>query len=157
MGGATVSTVVSEALCRVKVCPNPTDPWYHVCERCGSPAVHHHHKEPKGMGGSKERDVESNIVMLCHLHHEQAHGIGASSSGGKENGLVRSKEALPAEPGTSVRTVPAQEPPVRRHAGDASDGGLVKTPASRDATIATTVPSIAESLKPNGLESGVSE
>lgn len=71
------------ALCTVKVCPHPTDPWFHVCERCGSPAVHHHHRIPKGMGGSKERDVKENIVMLCARHHEEAHGIGASTAEGE--------------------------------------------------------------------------
>lgn len=73
-------SVTRTPLCRVKVCPHPSDPWYHVCAVCEAPAVHHHHNEPKGMGGSKERDVKENIVMLCAIHHMEEHGIGASSA-----------------------------------------------------------------------------
>lgn len=70
-----MASITSTPLCTVKVCPFPTDPWAHVCEKCESPAVHHHHRIPKGMGGSKERDTKSNIQMLCEPHHREAHGV----------------------------------------------------------------------------------
>lgn len=78
-----LSSVTRTPLCTVKVCPFPTDPWAHVCAVCEAPAVEHHHKIPKGMGGSKARDVKENIIMLCHTHHEQAHGIQEERNDGK--------------------------------------------------------------------------
>lgn len=66
-------------LCSVDYCPARTDPWWHVCQVCESPEIHHHHIEERGMGGSKSRKYDpANIIPLCALHHEQAHGIGAS-------------------------------------------------------------------------------
>lgn len=44
-----------------------------VCDLCGLPArssTHVHHRAPRGMGGSKQRDRLSNLLWLhsaCHL------------------------------------------------------------------------------------------
>lgn len=43
------------------------------CEVCGAKAVDIHHIEPKGMGGSKQRDYINNLVALCRSCHEKAH------------------------------------------------------------------------------------
>jgi hypothetical protein len=45
------------------------------CEVCGSRAVDIHHIEPRGMGGSKSRDVIENLMALCRpCHHEADFG-----------------------------------------------------------------------------------
>jgi hypothetical protein len=66
-----VTTVTREALCRAKVCPFPSDPFWHVCIVCGNPEVDHQHVDSRKMGGSKSRDVPENIVMLCRAHHDE--------------------------------------------------------------------------------------
>lgn len=115
-----------EALCRVKVCPRPSDPWFHECEVCQSPAVHHHHRIPKGMGGSKARDVKENIVMLCARHHEEAHGIGASSDGGEGTRQARGDASIGAESvGAAVVATPLPPSP-----GASSSGGEDMPPFS---------------------------
>lgn len=48
---------------------------YVVCEWCGGRACDVHHLRSRGMGGSKNRDVPSNLVALCRLCHNKAHGI----------------------------------------------------------------------------------
>ena len=47
-------------------------PWY-PCEVCGATAVDIHHIEPKGMGGSKQKDELWNLIALCRKCHEYAH------------------------------------------------------------------------------------
>lgn len=42
------------------------------CVHCGdTEAVAPHHRRNRGMGGSKERDVPSNIVVLCSILNGQ--------------------------------------------------------------------------------------
>ena len=42
------------------------------CEVCGTTAVDIHHIEPRGMGGSKEKDVIENLMALCRECHLDA-------------------------------------------------------------------------------------
>ena len=42
------------------------------CEVCNAKAVDIHHIEPRGMGGSKERDTIENLMALCRNCHYQA-------------------------------------------------------------------------------------
>jgi len=44
-----------------------------LCEVCGRVAVDVHHIEPKGMGGSKGKDVIENLIALCRACHSDAH------------------------------------------------------------------------------------
>ena len=44
------------------------------CEICGAVAVDIHHIDPKGMGGSKIKDIPENLIAVCRKHHLQAHG-----------------------------------------------------------------------------------
>jgi hypothetical protein len=39
------------------------------CEVCGAQAVDVHHIEPRGMGGSKDKDTIENLMGLCRQHH----------------------------------------------------------------------------------------
>ena len=39
------------------------------CEICGNQAVDIHHIEPRGMGGSKTKDVIDNLMGLCRACH----------------------------------------------------------------------------------------
>ena len=39
------------------------------CEVCGSKSVDIHHIEPRGMGGSKTKDVITNLQALCRACH----------------------------------------------------------------------------------------
>ena len=39
------------------------------CEICGAKAVDIHHIEPRGMGGSKTKDVIENLQALCRSCH----------------------------------------------------------------------------------------
>jgi hypothetical protein len=49
------------------------------CEVCGSRAVAVHLIRPRGMGGSKTRDVIENLMALCHsCHHEADFGTSLS-------------------------------------------------------------------------------
>lgn len=41
------------------------------CEVCGNPANDIHHIEARGMGGSKEKDVISNLQAVCRGCHIQ--------------------------------------------------------------------------------------
>ena len=43
------------------------------CEKCGVKAVDIHHIIPKGMGGSKTKDVIENLISLCRDCHNKAH------------------------------------------------------------------------------------
>ena len=43
------------------------------CAICLRPGIEVHHIWPKGMGGSKERDIPENWISLCHSHHMAAH------------------------------------------------------------------------------------
>jgi predicted HNH restriction endonuclease len=43
------------------------------CYICGKTAVDIHHIEPRGMGGSKTKDVIDNLIPLCRSCHEAAH------------------------------------------------------------------------------------
>lgn len=43
-----------------------------LCERCGFVAVDIHHIDPRGMGGSKTKDVIENLIALCRSCHEMA-------------------------------------------------------------------------------------
>jgi hypothetical protein len=40
------------------------------CEVCGRRAVDIHHIEPRGMGGSKTRDVIENLMALFRICHD---------------------------------------------------------------------------------------
>ena len=44
-----------------------------VCEQCGKtqPAMHYHHRRPRGMGGSKASDTNgaANCVLVCDKCH----------------------------------------------------------------------------------------
>ena len=42
------------------------------CEVCGRSAVDIHHINPRGMGGSKTKDVIENLQALCREHHNLA-------------------------------------------------------------------------------------
>lgn len=66
-----MTAITRVPLCSVRVCPYPSDEGWHHCIICGANAVEHQHVEPRGMGGSKARDVPENIVMLCHACHEK--------------------------------------------------------------------------------------
>lgn len=39
------------------------------CEVCGKKAVDIHHIEPRGMGGSKQKDNIENLMALCRACH----------------------------------------------------------------------------------------
>lgn len=39
------------------------------CEVCDKTAVDIHHIEPRGMGGSSERDTPENLMALCRECH----------------------------------------------------------------------------------------
>ena len=39
------------------------------CEVCDTTAVDIHHIEPRGMGGSKEKDTPENLMALCRDCH----------------------------------------------------------------------------------------
>jgi len=41
------------------------------CEVCDTTAVDIHHIEPRGMGGSKEKDTPDNLMALCRECHTQ--------------------------------------------------------------------------------------
>lgn len=43
-----------------------------LCENCNAPAVDIHHLEPRGMGGSKNKDVIDNLMALCRNCHIKA-------------------------------------------------------------------------------------
>lgn len=38
---------------------------------CNYPAVDIHHIQARGMGGSKTKDVPSNLMALCRFHHKE--------------------------------------------------------------------------------------
>jgi len=44
---------------------------YIPCEVCTSPAVDIHHISPRGMGGSKTKDVIENLAGLCRKCHDK--------------------------------------------------------------------------------------
>ena len=45
------------------------------CEVCGAQAQDIHHIQPRGMGGSKERDTPDNLIAMCRpCHHEADFG-----------------------------------------------------------------------------------
>ena len=49
------------------------------CEVCGKVATDVHHIQPRGMGGSKHRDVIENLMALCRgCHHEADFGTKLS-------------------------------------------------------------------------------
>jgi 5-methylcytosine-specific restriction endonuclease McrA len=55
------------------------------CEVCGSKAVDIHHIEPRGIGGSKTKDVIENLQALCRsCHHEADFGTELSKEKLKE-------------------------------------------------------------------------
>lgn len=46
-----------------------------ACEVCGTKATEIHHIQPRGMGGSKKRDVIENLMAICRpCHHEADFG-----------------------------------------------------------------------------------
>lgn len=45
---------------------------YIPCTTCGSRAVDIHHIDPRGMGGSKQKDFIENLAALCRLCHNKA-------------------------------------------------------------------------------------
>lgn len=42
---------------------------FYPCEVCGDRAVDIHHIHPRGMGGSKTKDVIDNLMALCRSCH----------------------------------------------------------------------------------------
>ena len=42
---------------------------FYPCEVCGARAVDIHHIHPRGMGGSKKKDVIENLMALCRSCH----------------------------------------------------------------------------------------
>ena len=44
------------------------------CEICGKTANDIHHIEPRGMGGSKTKDVIENLMAVCRSCHEKYEG-----------------------------------------------------------------------------------
>jgi 5-methylcytosine-specific restriction endonuclease McrA len=42
------------------------------CEVCGAKAVDIQHIEPRGMGGSKTKDVIENLMAMCRKCHHEA-------------------------------------------------------------------------------------
>ena len=53
------------------------------CEMCGrGRELEIHHRVPKGMGGSKARDVEENLILLCRTCHDARHHIKSISADG---------------------------------------------------------------------------
>jgi hypothetical protein len=46
------------------------------CSRCGHGSVDVHHIDPKGIGGSKNKDVPENLEACCRLLHDWYHGWG---------------------------------------------------------------------------------
>lgn len=47
-----------------------TEACFIPCEICGSTAVDIHHIEPRGMGGSKDKDTIENLMAVCRRCHE---------------------------------------------------------------------------------------
>ena len=45
-----------------------------ACEMCNSKSVDIHHIEPRGMGGSKTKDVIENLQALCRSCHIKYEG-----------------------------------------------------------------------------------
>lgn len=55
------------------------------CEYCGKKADDIHHIDPRGMGGTSNPDVITNLMAICREHHHQAdHGVGLSKEFLKE-------------------------------------------------------------------------
>lgn len=48
---------------------------YPNCAVCNYPETAIHHINPKGMGGSKIRDIKNNWLSLCDFHHRSAHHL----------------------------------------------------------------------------------
>ena len=59
------------------------------CERCLKPTLsgHHHHRRPKGLGGSRlpDRHDVANLVWLCPEDHRWAH---ANPRAAAESGFI---------------------------------------------------------------------
>jgi HNH endonuclease len=58
-----------------------------ICVACGLPVTgspHLHHRKPRGMGGSGERNRVSNLILLhasCHLHRIEQQRAWAIDNG----------------------------------------------------------------------------
>jgi len=48
---------------------------FRSCAVCGGLDTVVHHIIPKGIGGSKVRDVKNNWITLCNAHHLAAHRL----------------------------------------------------------------------------------
>ena len=59
------------------------------CEVCGAKAVDIHHIEPKGMGGSKNKDFIANLIALCRSCHTRCHSDKEFSSRTKKIHLLK--------------------------------------------------------------------
>ena len=68
-----------------------------ICEipDCGQVAVDIHHIEPRGMGGSKNKDVNENLIALCRPSHDKAE----ASEYSKKYLLQLAKERINANTG----------------------------------------------------------
>jgi len=64
------------------------------CEipKCGHQVVDIHHIDPRGMGGSKEKDHIENLAGLCRQDHEKAESDPEFNEYVKEVHLSKVKE-----------------------------------------------------------------
>lgn len=60
-----------------------------VCERCGRLGSNMHHRIPRGMGGTKTKDVASVLIFLCGSGTTGCHGwVESHRSEAYETGML---------------------------------------------------------------------
>lgn len=68
------------------------------CVHCGEDeTVSPHHRANRGMGGSKQRDVASNIVVICSAYNSAMESSGSAADKGREFGWKLRPWENPAE------------------------------------------------------------